>query len=657
MKAFRLLGLAGWSLFILCSITAQDDPILFSVQGKPVNVSEFKYIYTKNNGDKADYSRASLEEYLDLYIKFKLKVQKALDMGLDTVKTLQEELETYRKQLSNSYLSDHEVVDQLVKEAYERMKTDVRVAHILISISQPQGPKDTLAAYREAEKLREQIKNGESFENLARQYSDDRNSSQQGGEIGFVQALLPDGYYAMESTIYSLQKGQVSAPVRSPLGYHLIKILDSRPARGEMEVAHLLIRKSPDVAKNNQAKRLVDSLYQVMLKGVNFEGLATQYSEDRQSAPRGGNIGVVSINQYDADFENAVFSLTADGQVSQPVETAVGWHIIKRLRKMEVQPFEQMKNVLKARIEQDSRVEQAKSLVIDRILTEAKFVENSENFQYYLSLLDSSFLTYRWRTPGTLRERPLFTFGQDNSFSTTQFSSYLFKNTRERVRLAPGQSIESLLQAMYRSFVRESALQFEEKNLKSKYPEFKNLMREYEEGIMLFEATKLEVWDKATFDTTGLAMYYAKNKNKFMWGPRADVYTVVIQDKNPKTTKKILSALGKKPVEEVAKLYNTAGETVSFSSAKYEQGAQELENLAWKKKSMSSPEKDAAQNTVTVKILDNLSGPTPKSLDEARGYIIADYQDFLEKEWVSSLHQKYKVEVNKEVFESLVRKQ
>lgn len=656
MKAFRLLGLWAWFTVSQITLFAQDDPVLFSVHNKPIHVSEFNYIYTKNNGDKADYSRASLEEYLDLYVKFKLKVQKALDMGLDTVKTLQEELETYRKQLSNSYLSDHEVVDQLVKEAYERMKTDVRVAHILISITSPQGPKDTLVAYNEAQKIRQSIVDGDSFENMAKQFSDDRNSSNQGGEIGYVQAMLPNGYYAMETAIYSLQKGQISYPVRSPLGYHIIKVIDTRAARGEVEAAHLLIRKSTDQNKNTQAKRLVDSLHQAILKGVNFEGLATQYSEDRQSAPRGGNIGMVSINQYDAEFENAVFALTADGQVTKPVETSVGWHIIKRVRKMDLQPFDQMKNVLKARIEQDSRVETAKSLVIDRILAEAKFTENKENYMYYQSLLDSSFLTYRWRTPGSLRDRPLFTFGSENTFGTSQFSAYLFKNTRERVRLAPGQTVESLLMTMFKSFVRESALQYEEKNLKDKYPEFKNLMREYEEGIMLFEATKLEVWDKATFDTTGLAMYYDKNKSKFMWGPRADLYTVVVQDKDAKMTKKILNALAKKPVEEVAKTYNIGSEIVTYTSTKYEQGAKEVEGMVWKKKAMSAQDKNGIQKTVTVKILDNLSPSTAKSIDEARGYVIADYQDFLEKQWVSSLHQQYKVDINKAVFESLVRK-
>ena len=655
MKAFRLLGLMTGFLISL-TLTAQgDDPILFSVQGKPIHVSEFKYIYTKNNGDKADYSRASLEEYLNLYIKFKLKVQKALDMGLDTVKTLQEELETYRKQLSNSFLSDHEVVDQLVIEAYERMKTDRRVAHILVSVTPPGSPKDTLAAYNEAIKLSQQIKSGDNFEQLARQYSDDRNTSAQGGEIGYLQAMLPSGYYSMETAIYTLQKGQVSEPVRSPLGYHIIKLLDVRPARGEMEAAHLLIRKSTDQNKNAQAKRLADSLFQVLQKGVNFEGLAAQYSEDRQTAPRGGNIGVISINQYDIEFENAMFALTADGQITKPVETSIGWHIIKRLRKMDIQPFEQMKNVIKARIEQDSRVEQAKGLVIDRILAEANFTEHQENYQYYQSLLDSSFLTYRWRTPGSLRDRPLFSFGTDNTFSTSQFSAYLFKNTRERVRLAASQTVEGLLKTMYHNFVRESALQYEEKNLKNKYPEFRNLMREYEEGIMLFEATKLEVWDKATFDTTGLAMYYDKNKTKFMWGPRADLYTVVIQDKDPKVTKKIISTLAKKSVEDVAKTYNQAGEVVTYTSVKYEQGVKELEGLAWKKRVTSVPDKNAEQKTVTLKLLDNLSGPTPKTLDEARGYVIADYQDHLEKQWVNSLQQKYKVEVDKGVFESLIR--
>ncbi len=640
-----------WGLTI-CGY-AQEDPLLFEVGDQKVNVSEFEYIYNKNNGDNADYSKSSLEEYLELYIKYKLKVQKAIDMGLDTVEVLQQELETYRKQLANSFLSDKEVVNKLVEEAYNRMQTDVNLAHILVNISNPKGPRDTFAAYREIHKAKDLIDQGQPFESVARKFSDDQATAKTGGVIGYITAMLPDGFYNLEKSAYELPIGKLSNPIRTNLGYHLIKVLDRRPARGEVEVAHILIRKQK--GKEELAKAKIDSVYQLLKNGNNFAILATKVSEDKNSARNGGNIGIIKINQYDDEFEDVAFSLVNDGDFSQPVETRVGWHIIKRLSKNDNQTLEQMRPLLKARIERDSRSQIAKNAIISKIQNEAEFSENPDNYNYFRSLLDSTFLTYRWRIPGRMNNMELFTFGGDISFTTQQFATFLFKNTRERMRLTGRNSIDNMLREMYKRFKDESTLAYEEKNLKNKYPEFKNLMREYEEGILLFEATKILVWDKASTDTTGLKAYFANHRNDFMWDERGDLYVVSIQTADQKLLKKIIKKIKKKPLQDVLQKYNQPEELIVVSGDKVEKGGKAVENIKWGVKATTEPAIDAARGVTSLQLLEKIYPPEPKSLNEARGYVIADYQDHLEKEWVKELKSIYEIKVNTPVFESLIK--
>lgn len=637
--------------------TAQDqDPVLFTIDGKPVHESEFTYIYDKNNGDKADYSKASLDEYLDLFINYKLKVQKAMDMGLDTVPALQQELETYRRQLANSYLSDKEVVNNLVKELYERKKVDVRFRHILVQISSPQTAKDTLAAYEKIMKAKHILGLGQPFDEVAKQFSDDQNTKRNGGDLGYMTAMLPDGFYNLENLIYTAPMNTVEGPIRTSLGYHLVEVTDRRPAHGEMEVAHILIRKGDSDRQASQAKMRIDSIYQMLKNGGNFEALAAAYSDDHTSSARGGNIGVLRINMYDPEFENAAFALKKDGDFSEPVESRVGWHIIKRIRKIEMGDFEQAKAILKAQIERDSRIQSAKDVMIRDIKKDGHYIEHPENFASFVGQLDSSFLTYKWRVAGNMPDLPLFTFGDNMNFTTREFANFLFTNSRNRVQMANSTSIQELAIKMYQQFVNESALKFEELNLKNKYPDFRNLMREYQEGILLFEATKQLVWDKASQDTTGLRDYFNSHRDNFMWKDRADVATVMLSTQDAKTTKKILSLLKKKPVAAVQQKFNAGDKKlVEYSMEKVERGSKALMDMDWKLKAMSASEKNDQNGTTTFRIIEAIYPPERKTLDEARGYVIADYQDFLEKQWVKELRSTYKVDVNDKVLNGLVR--
>jgi len=297
------------------------DPILFTVGDDEVRVSEFQYIYEKNNADKADYSKASIDEYLNLYEIFKLKVHKARENGLDTIKTLQKELEGYRKQLANSYLKDKEISSRLVEEVYKRSQKDIEVSHIFIAAEPKASSEKILNAENMINDIHGKLKRngGSGFKGMAKTLSEDKVSSKKDGYLGYYTAPLPDGFYQFENAMYATPKGQISAPFRSKMGYHLIKVTDIREARGEMEIAHILVRKSEKGTLRVNATEKSDSVYKLLKAGKSFEALAKDFSDDKKTNTKGGYLGFFGVNQYEKAFEDAAFALKNDGDYSAPI--------------------------------------------------------------------------------------------------------------------------------------------------------------------------------------------------------------------------------------------------------------------------------------------------------------------------------------------------
>ena len=643
-------------IFGLNCLSAQEDPILFSVEGNPVHLSEFQYIYNKNNGKEANYLEASVKEYLDLYVKFKLKVQKAKDMKLDTIVALQKELEGYRKQLANSYLTDKEVMETLIKEAYDRQSNDVHVKHILLNVNE-KAPEHSVAAIQDrANKIHARLVKGESFEKLANTLSNDRNSANKGGDIGYINAMLPNGFYDVENAVYTLKKGEFSEPVRSKLGFHIIKRLDSRPSRGEMEVAHILLRKKKNGKPVPNVKNQIDSIYSDLLGGASFGEAAKTYSDDKASKMKGGVIGTFGINRYEKSFEDVAFAIENDGEIAEPVESTIGWHIIKRISKAPKLEYDKAKRKLQARIMKDSRFEIAKQSMIERIKGDAKFKENNGGLDNFISMLDESFYSYQWKVPN-LMDEVLFQFGPMNKYSSSDFAEYCKKNNRVRLRMDKTAPIDQSVRDMYATYVNEKALAYEEQNLENKYPEFKSLMREYDEGILLFEATKIIVWDKAGTDTIGLNAFYEKHKNDYEWKERATVHNYTVNSLDEKLIKKIRKYAKRKSPADVLQKFNATDSTlVQYTQNVYERGHKELAGYKFKKKSLSLVEKNERKKQVEFKKIASIQARTLKTMREARGYIVADYQDYLEKQWVNKLRNSYDIKINDEVLNSIIKK-
>jgi peptidyl-prolyl cis-trans isomerase SurA len=652
--------IAAVCLTLLCTGSAlAQDPVLFTVNGNPVLASEFKYIYAKTNQEKADFSEKSLREYLDLYTNFKLKVQKARDMQLDTAGTFKSELEGYRRQLANSYLIDREVTDRLVREAWERMQQDVDISQIFVTCDRARPAEDTLRAYNRTLNWIKMIQKGANFNQIAVDSSDDKTVKENKGDLGFVSAMLPDGYYAMEKAIYAAQPGALLGPIRSNTGYHVVRVNGFRPARGEMEVGQILIRKgdTPEKTAAQIARR--DSAYAALSAGGKWEEVCQHFTDDKTAAARGGYLGFFGINRYQKTFEDAAFALEKDGDFSKPVETTIGWHIIRRISRRPIGSFENSKKGLIERVKRDSRSETAKQSMVSRIKKEGNFQEYPPALNAWVNRqADSIFHTFKWKPDPAKPQDVLMRYGQDKIFTVADFEDYCARAGRERMR-GMGIPIQETVSKLYKSWSDETAMAFEESQLDKKYPDFKALMREYEEGILLFEALKQNVWDKANTDSAGLETYFKTNlSQKYKWEERAQVSIYTLKTDDPKILAKVRQAALKKPAADVVKKFNKKGkpEVLTVMEKPYERGKNKELGPRWAAGEMTDAKVDAGTKTASFLKIEAISPPTPKSLAEARGYAVADYQDYLEKQWINSLREQYPVKLNEDALRSMVKK-
>ena len=632
-----------------------DDPVLFTVGDDPVYLSEFKYIYEKNNADQADYSKESLKEYLALYEKFKLKVRRAKDIGLDTIQALSDELAGYRKQLAKSYLKDKEISNNLVEQVIERMKTDVEVSHIFVSAGGKISTEKLVAAKKKINDIYDKLVSigSDNFSDLAKTLSEDKVSALKGGKLGYYTAPLPDGFYNFENAMYSTPVGSFSKPVKSKMGYHIIYVSDKRPARGQMEIAHILFRKEKSPKLNMELKVEADSVYNMIKEGRSFETFAAKFSDDQKTKSNGGYLGFFGINQYESAFEDAAFSLQVDGEVTKPIETKLGYHIIKRISKRDNSNIEKLRRRIETRISKSDRFSIAEDKLIEDVKKEAGFSEDKMALKRLTTGLDESFYTYKWEAPEYDNTLTLFTL-DNNKFSLNTFAKFLKTNIRERLKYSKSTPYETAANELYADFVKEKVMEHEESNLEEKYPDFKALMQEYREGILLFEITKQEVWDKASQDSVGLKKYYSKNTDKYMWPERIKVYQYTITADDKKKAESAYNYAKKKDHDKFLERYdNDKTIEMTYKVETLSKDDASIKELSLKKNAVT-PYTIAAPSVTFYKYI-GVEPATKKSLSEARGYVIADYQDQLEIEWIKELKNMYKIQVDEKVLKSITK--
>lgn len=634
--SFCLLMILTW----VSNPTNAQNPVVFKINGESVYLDEFETIFRKNNTEKQT-TRKEVEEYLDLYIKFKMKVKEAEALGLDTTKAFRDELAQYREQLARPYLTDTATNESLLKEAYDRMLKEVKAAHILIRIDENASPKDTIEAYKKISDIRKKVLAGEDFNKLAKTMSEDPSAKDNGGDLGYFSSMRM--IYAFENVAFNTPKGKTSEVFRTRFGYHILKVEDIRDARGEVQVAHIMVamkKEDPDSLKRS-AERKINEIYKQLKTGANFEELAKQFSDDIGTKQNGGNLPAFGSGRMVPEFENAAFALAKNGDISEPFQTMYGWHIAKRIDRKPVPSYADARADLQNKIARDDRAFLNRKNFVARLKKDYKFVEYPKTRNDFFNTVDTNLLSGTWEI-GKMNKSaiPLFTLDGQN-YLVSDFANYVEANQ------TPGQKdVQITLGKMYDQFVEEKVIAYENSKLEAKHPAFRNLMKEYREGILLFELTDKTVWSKAVTDTDGLEAFYQKNKMKYMWGDRINA---TFYHNNTEAIAKQTLKLAKKKKNTSEVILETVNKdnplNLRITSGKYDKNAttEPVNDFEWKKGFSSI--KKVNNEFVFVNIIEVLA-PQPKELNEIKGLVTSDYQEYLEGVWLEELNKKYKVEVN-----------
>ncbi|MES2778490.1 MAG: peptidylprolyl isomerase [Bacteroidota bacterium] len=629
-------------------IAAAPSPWVFTFGSDTVYKAEFERLLSKNKKDKERPTEADVREYLELYQNFKMKVKEAELMKLDSIASFKTELAGYRKQLANPYLTDKKASDGLIKEAYDRMKQEVNASHILINCAENASAKDTLVAYNKIMGLRNRIVKGESFDSIAAKNSDDPSAVKNFGNLGWFTSFQM--IYPFETQAYNTPKGQLSMPFRTRFGYHILKVVDKRAARGEVKVSHIMLQTGPSATQDviDMAKAKADTVYQKLMAGESFDKMVEQYSQDQGSKANGGVMNYFTgYSNYPEPFKEMAFSLNK-GDISKPFKSDYGYHIINIIDKKGVPELKEVEESIKSKVGRDSRAESSKLVVAERIKKQNNYKEYTANLKEFIASVDTTFLQATWMpTEKQLTTKPVMSIGS-KMITVTDFAAYAKGNQEAR----PGESVQMILTGLFKKFSDEEALKYEEGLLEQKYPDFKNLMQEYHDGILLFDLTDKKVWTKAVSDSTGLDRFHSENKMKYMWKDRVKVYTYSCVDAKAKKEAMKMAAAGKSGEEIKAKVNKKLAGSLVITENKYEKTDAQGEKY-WDKKGVVDVPNES--NLFKFYVVEGIVAPEPKALKEARGLVTSDYQNYLEKEWIKELRAKYPVSVNNPVVDSLFK--
>ncbi|MEX0968598.1 MAG: peptidylprolyl isomerase [Bacteroidia bacterium] len=629
---------------------AQKEQVLFTVADDTVTKAEFEYIYRKNNAQVEDaYSDEKIREYLDLYTNFKLKVKAAKDQGIDTSATFLKEFEGYREQLIKPYLTDRTVTEELLNEAYERSMYEVRARHILIGVAPDAPPADTLKAYRTITMVRDSILGGADFGEMAMKFSTDPSAQDNQGDLGYFTALQM--IYPFENAVYRQDTGEISQPVRTQFGYHLIEVLDKRTSRGERQVAHLMVRPEAGVseAKGAGGRQKIDSLYEQLQQGASFEQLVRDFSDDPSTKAQGGKLPKFATHSrfLPAEFIEEAFRIRNIGDYTRPIETRYGWHIIKLLDTFNVRNREEMEEELRTKIARDARSELSEEAALAQIRQENKFKERQKHLKPAREQIDSTLLSGELviDEENLPKNKWVVKMGKEK-FYPSDFIRWLEENQEpNKYKYLP-----FAIDQYYSDWKDETVVDYQIRHLEENHAEYRNLLKEYKEGILLFDVTDKMVWSKAMTDTAGLEAFFERNQSDYTWQQRVEAEVYSPKNKAIATQVKEMLAEGIPPDSLTGLLNLEDPINLGYTYGKFEQGDNEVVDKVQWTKGVHETEEDGKHYIVRIQ---EVLPPQPKELKEIRGMVIADYQDFLEEQWIQELKQKYPVTINEKVLSKL----
>lgn len=728
------------SLFFLVSGCAtmphNHDPQswIFKINDIPVSREEFVYNLHKNDYSKDSlYTHKGIDDYLQLYINFKLKVNEAISLGLDTTRSFIDEFNKYKDQLTESYLKDDSVTDSLVIQAYNRMQLEVNVSHILIKVNNFSDPEDTLNAYNKINRIYRKAVAGEDFDELALRYSEDPSVRLNHGHLGYFTGLQM--VYPFENAAYSTPVGEVSMPFRSRFGYHILKVNDIRPASGKVQVAHIMLRFSNNMSAMDSVKihDRIYSVYNSLMQGGAWDTLCREFSEDQNTRNNEGILQPFSVGQVFPEFAEAAFKLNRPGEISSPVMSPYGWHIIKLIKKIPLASFETLKPELTQKVQHDSRSALAREILVKKLKKANRFKLNGEIFEELQNRADSSLLNASWKYDSLDRliNDVLFTI-MDTEYPVKDFYEYASSIRKVQEKTTPSMYMHDLLN----EYIDLENIDYEKTHLADKYPDYRMLVREYRDGILLFDLMDSMVWSKAVKDSTGLTKYFSQHRDQYRWGTR--IQATIFKADNQETINKVRAllkmpyyALMNDPLKlnlttegttrndqeyQIDSLYKIASGNENYflliagdnavtrgspwdkfikrhqydstcfkysdtrqdnisltlvSTAKkdlnhsindksavnlqiesglYEKGDREfLDMLTW---TPGTYDLSIEENEYLV-VIEKVLPVQDKQLNEVRGKVISDFQNYLDKSWIQKLRNTYNVTVNKKTLKGI----
>ena len=643
MKKTVFLG----AFTLLVAVT--QGQTLFTYGGHRVSKSEFLRAYDRNKSVGAN-TAAAKRQYLDLFTLFKLKVQAARDLHLDTLPSLRADLQNFRTQIQDNYLKDEKVVTSLVDQAFRRSQTDIHVQHFYVSINDKMRPADTLKLYKAiGETYKELKKGGTDYDQILSEISE-KIAPVRGSDLGWITAFTVP--YEFENVIYGLAPGQVSQPLRTKKGWHIFKNEEQRPAEGDIQIAQILFAvPSGNMAIRDRAKQQADSVYQALQNGADFGALAKKYSDDRRTYMNGGLMPKFGVAQYDGAFEKEAFSLKKDGDISRPFQTVFGYHIIKRIARYPVStdPKDQaFREDLRNKVLQDSRINLAKEAFMKEVLVKTGFKDQPPVSRKDLwKITDTFTVSHKIIHSGRVGPRTLlFSFSNEKVYVSDwlKYAGDVKGAYTSRTPVSYGD--------LLKNYISLVAIENYKKRLQDFSPAFKYKMQEFEEGNLLFEVMQRKVWTKAAADSTGLQQYYTMHPSRYKWGPSADA--VLFSCSKKSVAEDAMQEIKKDP--DWRRIQKGSSE-IQADSARYE-----LDQIPVDKKidfapgTVTTPVVNKGDGTaVFALILRTYPGGVPRSFRDARGLVINDYQNYLEKKWIETLKKKYPIHINEKVFQSVLK--
>lgn len=632
---------------------------LITLGDRNISAGEFMEVYEKNNVNSEVIDKKSVDEYLDMYINFKLKVIEAENLKMDTLPKFIKEYNGYRKQLAKPYLSNDAATEKLVEEAYERMKWDVNASHILVKCDPHDVPADTLKAYNKALELRKRILNGEDFGDVAYEASNDPSARDttvnkrfykgNRGNLGYFTAFYM--VYPFESGVYNAKEGELTMPVRSDYGYHIIRLNSKTPACGILKVAHIfLIVDENDPEKTDslmQAK--AQNIYKEIDKdGKNWDVMVKKYSDDKGSAPHGGMLSPFKVSQVVPEFITAIKNMKP-GEISEPVKTNYGYHIIKLINASGIKSFEEEKENITKAVEKDVRAKVSEEVVLRRLKKENKFKENIKVKDAFIATVDSTLKEGKYVVAeGVDLNKVLFKFNKQE-YKIADFVEYI--NAHQKAQ--PFMSAASYAYQLYDEFLKDSAFAYEDAHLEEKYPDFRLLVQEYHDGILLFDLMDKQVWKKAEMDTSGIKSFYEEHKTDYMWGKRvrAIIMTVNGNESLARAEELIRQDISVDSIRATVKNEALKGVTVKYP---YFQAGDniDIDETEWVAGTVRVVPSTVDKTTKIIKIVE-VRDPEPKTYKEARGIITSAYQTKLEEDWLNALKLKYPKTVDEKLLEKV----